>query len=215
MGNFSGTYNKWFWNSLSISIRILFEITAAYFLSSLKKTFLKNYEAYRKSWEDVYRILQKLRWQWNSYGVLQEFWSEYWWETLVVNRYMWYWNSLRISMRLLSGNEAVFINFRRKDVIRFHQKFRWQQNYSRILSVWETFVAIHEVISLKNYAVINFWLRILQNIRWQRNSLLHSTNTWNFRCLLSDKSSQLFDDRRIPNKHWIFYYIMLLYCGKN
>ena len=27
-------------------IRILFEITAAYFLSSLKKTFLKNYEAY-------------------------------------------------------------------------------------------------------------------------------------------------------------------------
>ena len=33
-----------------------------------------------------------------------------------------------------SGNEAGYflINFRREDVIRFHQKFRWQWNYSRI-----------------------------------------------------------------------------------
>ena len=32
VGNFSGKYIRWFWYSLSISIRILFGITAAYFL---------------------------------------------------------------------------------------------------------------------------------------------------------------------------------------
>ena len=84
-------YIRWFWNSLSISIRILFWNAATCFdqnslNSSLKKIFEELCShLFSPTGKDVIRILQKLRWQRNSYEILHEFWSEYWWKTLEAN----------------------------------------------------------------------------------------------------------------------------------
>ena len=83
----------------------------------------------------------KIRWQQNSYGILQEFWSEYWWETLGAN-IRWLKNFSRISIRILNSSKHYI----------FRWLFWWFRNSEfwlemKLLIFWSEFQLEKEFLS--------------------------------------------------------------------
>ena len=74
MGNCSGKYIRWFWNSLSISIRLLFGSAAAYFLIRIPVGKIFFEDLCIRSWKDVIQVnlCQKLLFFINFCGLLRK-----------------------------------------------------------------------------------------------------------------------------------------------
>ena len=54
----------------------------------------------------------KCSWLLYSYGILHEFWLEYWWGNFRGKHIRWFCNSLSNSIWILFGNEAAYFLFR-------------------------------------------------------------------------------------------------------
>ena len=134
-GKCNGKYIWWFWNSLSISIRILLRIMQPFGFFPVGKV--------DKFQGKIYHQNPSIRWQLNFYGILQEFWSECWWETLVANtQEFWIPWAFRSKFCFQNQNFSIKknyaiicfcldkINFKEEDVVWILQKIRLQ-NFSK------------------------------------------------------------------------------------
>ena len=102
----------------------------------------------KKNWSEFF---SKIRWPRNSYEILQEFWSEFWWQALVSNNSDDYQilqeiDDHGILMKDFDPNSGCQEN----PDLNTDQKIRWPRNCCEIPR--------------------EFWSGLFSKIRWPRNS---------------------------------------------
>ena len=120
-------------------------------------SWLRNsYGILQEFWSEYWwESLVAIRWQQNSYGIHQEFWSECWWETLVAN------TSDDFGIRLAFWSEFCL----EMKLLIFWSEFQSEKDFLKNSAVI-CFSLYEKLINFREEDVI--W--ILRKIRWIRNS---------------------------------------------